>query len=85
MTRVSVPVDEQLKVGIDQSPDDFGLDPEMSQSSRYALLLEEGARFRRARHRESLRAEAYVQFAADPVHEEATNELFELATVHGLI
>jgi len=85
VTRVSVPVNEELKVGIDESPDEFDLDPGMSQASRYAVLLEEGARFRRLRRRERRRQEAYVRFASNPVHEEAVSELFALAVADGLV
>jgi hypothetical protein len=84
-TRVSVNLDAELKAGIEESPDEFDLDPQLSQAGRYALLLEEGARFRRARRRERIRQEAYVRFAADPVHEEAVNELFALAVDDGLV
>jgi hypothetical protein len=85
MTRVSVSVKDELKVGIEETPDEFDLDPSLSQAGRYALLLEEGARLRRARHRERLRYAAYLAFAAEPTHEEATGELFELAVKDGLI
>jgi hypothetical protein len=61
MTRVSVPVADELKEQVVQHPDDLGLDPEMSESQRFAVLLEAGSRALRVEVRNVRRAEAYAE------------------------
>jgi Arc/MetJ-type ribon-helix-helix transcriptional regulator len=84
VTRVSVPVRDELKAGIEEHPDEFDLDPSLSEARRYALLLEEGARARRMRRRERARQEAYAAYAADPSHRESVEELFTAALDDGI-
>lgn len=85
MTRVSVPVPEELKAGIEEHPDEFDLDPSLSQAVRYATLLEEGARARRVRRRERERQAAYAVYASDPAHREVVEDMFAAALQDGLV
>lgn len=61
MTRVSVPVDDELKDQVAHHPDDLEFDPEMSEAQRYAVLLEAGYRARRAEVRNRRRDAAYAE------------------------
>jgi hypothetical protein len=85
VTRVSVPVPEDLRTGIEDRPDEFDLDPALSRAGRYAVLLEEGARVRRMRHRERARRGAYVAYAAHPSHRESVEDLFAAALADRLV
>jgi len=85
MTRVSVPLRDELKREIADHPDGLGLDASLSEAQRVAQLVEEGAAARRAAQRDALRAEVYAVFAADPAHEESIRELADAAFKHDLI
>jgi len=61
LTRVSVPVPENVKKQVDNCPTELGLDPSSSEAQRYALLVDEGARAMRARVRNERRRLAYAE------------------------
>jgi hypothetical protein len=85
MTRVSVPLEERLKQEIVEHPDEFGFDSALSEAQRYAALIKEGARSRRAALRDERRVKVYAEFAADRDHEESARALSNLAFESGLI
>jgi len=51
VTRVSLPIDEELREEIRERPDAFGFAPGLSEAQRCGALLAEGARARLAAHR----------------------------------
>lgn len=85
MTRVSVPLRDELKTEVVEDPEEFGFDDSMSEAQRFAALLEEGAAARRSAQRDVRRADAYALFAADDAHRESTQTLAGLAREHRLI
>ncbi len=85
MSRVTIPVTDTLSVEVEEHPDRLDLDPELSQTRRYALLLEEGAALRRARRVERERRDAYAAHSADPAHREFGEDIFAFAVEDGLI
>jgi len=86
MSRVTFTLnDEALATTVVERPDEFDLDPELSQSQRYALLVAEGAALRRGRRAERERQAAYLTHSADPAHRESVDDLFNLAVEGGLI
>lgn len=85
MSRITLTLTDTLANVVEEHPDQLDLDPGLSQSGRYALLVEEGAALRRARRVERERREAYAVHAADPAHRESVDDLFALAMADGLL
>jgi hypothetical protein len=65
MTRVSVPISDDIRSAVTDRPDELEFDPGMSEAQRYALLVREGLRARRTAVRHKRRAEAYAEHAVD--------------------
>jgi hypothetical protein len=61
MTRVSVPVPEEIKKQVDNCPAELGLDPTASEAQRYAQLVDAGAKAMRAQVRNERRQLAYAE------------------------
>jgi hypothetical protein len=61
MTRVSVPVPEEIKKQVDHSPAELGLDPSASEAQRYAALVDAGAKAMRAQVRNERRRLSYAE------------------------
>lgn len=85
MSRVTFTLTETLSSVVEEHPDELDLDPRLSQSGRYALLVEEAAARRRASRAERQRRDAYAVHSADPAHRESVDDLFALAVADGLI
>ena len=85
MPRVSVPIDEQLKFQVAETPDVFGLDDRLSEARRLALILAAGADALRREVADARRRELYAELIADPGYRESTEELSEVARDHGML
>jgi hypothetical protein len=85
MARVTFTLTEELSRQIEQQPDELDLDPSLSQSRRFAVLVEEAVARRRALRLERERHAAYEEQAADPAHAASVDELFQLALAGGLL
>ena len=85
MSRVTFTVTDALSSVVEEYPEQLDLDPELSQSRRYATLVEEAAALRRARRADRQRREAYAVHSADPAHRESVDDLFALAVEERLI
>ncbi|MGI9188223.1 MAG: hypothetical protein ACR2J9_12035 [Gaiellales bacterium] len=85
MARITITIAEELSQQIEQQPDELDLDPTLSQSRRFAMLVEEAVARRRALRLERERHAAYAEQAADPAHAASVGELFELALAGGLL
>jgi hypothetical protein len=85
MSRVTFTLSDELSTVVTERPDELDLDPELSQSQRFALLVADGAALRRARRAERERQAAYTTHSTDPAHRESVDDLFNLAVEGGLI
>ena len=84
MSRVTFTLTDAISTVVEKHPEELDIDPSLSQSGRYALLVEEGASLRRARRAERERRDAYAAHSADPAHRESVDDLFALAVEDGL-
>jgi hypothetical protein len=83
MTRVSVPVSDDLRSEVNDRPDELELDPALSEGQRFAELIREGLRARRAVVRHKRRAVAYAEHATDPDYLSARDTAHEAAFEEG--
>lgn len=83
MTRVSVPVPDEIKREVDDRPGDLGLDPSSSEAQRYARLVDAGAKALRAEVRDERRRLAYAEHNASEGYNEALSETEDWAFGEG--
>jgi len=84
-SRVSVPVDEDLRAEVRAHPGAFGLRPEWSEGRRFAELLRYGAWVKREQQREAERAALYAEWKDDVEHQEAVKLGAARAIERGLL
>lgn len=83
MTRISVPVPEDIRSEVNDRPDDLELDPRLSEGQRFAELVQEGLRARKALVRHKRREIAYREHRADPEYQDARALAHESALDEG--
>jgi Arc/MetJ-type ribon-helix-helix transcriptional regulator len=83
MTRVSVPVPEEIKKQVDQCPSELGLDPSASEAQRYAALMDAGARAMRAQVRNERRRLSYDEHNSSQGYVDALDVSEDLAFGEG--
>lgn len=84
-TRVSVPLDEELRAQVQSHPDRFGLPAEWSEGRRLAELIRAGAQAKREQQREAERAALYAEWREDAEHREAVRLGARAAVRRGIL
>jgi len=79
MSRVYVPVDDDVRSEVNERPDDLALDPNLSEAQRFAELVDEGIRARRALVRNQRRADSYSEHSTDAEYLESVQRAADAA------
>ncbi len=83
--RVSVAVSAELLREVEEHPEEFGLEGNLSEASKFARLVEMGARSARENHRRAERIAAYQQWSSDSEGLDVARMAVRLAQKDGLL